>query len=241
MWIRLYDEAHNPKNYRTILPEGDYGDFVKNKSGSPSNVGWGGLGEIAKAVKMYQSGGDMRIISPSLGNMHKVRNFYNNIEVPNYKRFGDVTADTHQVAAAQLRPLSGSSTAVSHNLATGLGKSKQPEGYRGAKSSAVTGVQGTYGLVADATRLAAEELGLIPRAAQSATWEPVRELFTAPFKAQSKNVKMIDDIWRAYDAGTISIDEARQQILKAAGGIKEPSWAKSGSPVFDPRKSSTYR
>src|SRR5262249_49763779 len=138
LWIRLYDEAHNPRAYRTITPEGNFGDFVLTNKGELQNVGWGGLDAIAKAVKSLRSGGDRKIISPVLGDAHKVRSFYNNIELPNDPRFGDITADTHQVAAAQLRPLSGAAPAVEQNLS----------GAKGASSSDITGVRGTYGLTA---------------------------------------------------------------------------------------------
>lgn len=240
MWIRLYDEAHNPRAYRSITPEGDYGEFVLKKDGDPKKVAWSSFDNIAKAVKAYLSDGDINEISPLLGNMHKVRNFYNNIEVPNDPRFGDVTADTHQVAAAQLRPLSGTTPAVSHNLATGLDKDVQPPGYVAARSSSLDGVMGTYALNAEATRRAAEELGMLPRQAQSSTWEPVRELFTDVFK-RSKNASKVDDVWKAYDRGEISINKARKQIKDIAGGIGIPSWAERDLKVLDPKRASTYR
>lgn len=230
LWLRLRDEAHNPRAYRTITPEGNFGDFVLNKDGSLANVGWGGLGEIRKAITALKSGGDMNIISPALGNMHKVRSFYNNIENPHYPLFGDVTADMHQVAGAQLRPLSGSSPAVEHNLSGGAG----------ASSSALSGVRGTYGLTADATRMMAAEHGLLPRAGQSATWEPVRELFTKEWKTP-ENANKVDSIWRAHDRGDISIEQARDAIFDLAGGIGTPSWARPGIKVFAPTQGSTYR
>jgi hypothetical protein len=235
LWIRLYDEAHNPRSYRTITPEGDYGDFVQNQGGEQAKVGWGALGEISKAVQSLESGGDPSVISPILGTKHKVRNFYNNIEVPNDPRFGDVTADTHQVAAAQMRPLSGAAPAVQHNLASG-----GAAGAVNAKSSDLTGVQGTYGLVADATRQMAAANNILPRAAQSATWEPVRELFPAKFKTE-QNAAAVDNVWRAYDRGEIGLDQAREAIFRFAGGIGTPSWARPGLEVSAPTRSSTYR
>jgi hypothetical protein len=54
-------------------------------------VAWGTFGDIDKARRAIQSGGDMDVISPLLGGKHKVRSFYNNIEVPNDPRFGDIT------------------------------------------------------------------------------------------------------------------------------------------------------
>lgn len=240
LWIRLYDEAYNPRHYRIMSPEGLLGDFARNADGSPSKVAWGSLGEIGKADSAFLSGGDMSVISPLLGTRHKVRSFYNNIELPNDLRFGDVTGDTHQVAAMQLRPLSGGSAAVTHNLATSLPPAMQPAGYRAAATSSVDGVQGTYGLAADAARLAGSELGLLPRQMQSASWEPVRELFTPEFKTPL-NASVIDSIWKAYDRGAIGIDEARRRILQYSGGIGRPAWDQSSSGLVPPSRGSTYR
>jgi len=82
MFVRAFDEAHNPRHYRSILPEGSYGDFIQTQKGEPAKVAWGTYGDIDKARRAILSGGDMDVISPLLGGKHKVRSFYNNIEVP---------------------------------------------------------------------------------------------------------------------------------------------------------------
>lgn len=235
MWTRMYDEAHNPRSYRTITPEGEFGDFATNLDGSQSKVGWGALGEIGKAIRSFTSGGDMDTISRAMGDKHKVRSFNNNITVPNDPRYGDVTIDTHQVAAGQLRPLSGKSHAVAHNLATSV-----EAGMKNAKGSDVSGVQGTYGLIADATRQAAQPYGLLGRQMQSATWEPVRELFSAAAK-RGNLPDQVDAIWRAHDAGDLTLDQARGLIYETAGGIGTPAWARPDLERIDPRRGSSYR
>lgn len=242
MWMRVFDEAHNPKAYRAITPEGLLSDFVRTGSGKTRNIGWGSLNEISKGIEGLLGGGTNEEIQRLLGGTHKVPSFYNNIEVPNDIRFGgDVTADTHQVAAALLRALSGKSMAVSHNFGPGLAKKDQPADWIPAKTSAITGVNGTYGLNAEATRRFAADHGLVPRAGQSLGWEPVRELFTDAFKRNPENVKMIDDIWRMKDAGQISAAEARDRIFNAAGGIGQPQWAIPGVEAFPVSRGSTYR
>src|SRR5262245_2449285 len=234
LWIRLRDEAYNPPHFRNINPEGELGDFVRAQSGEPWGVGWGSIPEISKAVRAMQSGGDMNVISPLLGERHKVRNFYNNIIVPHDPRFGDVTGDTHAMAASLLRPLAGSDIEVAHNFANYAGK-----GNVGAASSAPYGVQGTYGFTADATRMAAADQGLIPRGMQSATWEPVRTMFENIKTAKGKQA--VDDIWRAVDRGELSPEQARQRIFEYAGGVRLPEWAQPGAVFSDPRGLSTYR
>jgi hypothetical protein len=110
----------------------------------------------------------------------------------------------------------------------------------GPASTCHPGAQGTYGLVADATRMMADEHGMLPRAAQSATWEPVRELPPAKFKT-AKNTQAVDDIWGAYDRADISIESARDKIFDLAGGIGTPGWARRDLKTVAPLRSSTYR
>ena len=52
LWIRLYDEAHNPRAYRTITPEGRFGPYVLNQDGTPAKVGWGALGRNRKGCSI---------------------------------------------------------------------------------------------------------------------------------------------------------------------------------------------
>jgi hypothetical protein len=216
MWIRLFDEAHNPRSYDVYAPGGNRIDLARNQNGEPTKVAWGSNAMTAKAISILENG-SRENIDTQLGNFHKIRNFYNNIIAPNSKA-GDVTVDTHAVAAALLRPLAGGDPEVLHNFGT-TGK-----GTAGAGKSSVTGVIGSYGLYADAYRAAAKRLGVLPRELQSITWEAVRSLFTPEFKTE-KNKAIIDDIWRQYSDGKITLGQARKQVLKAAGGFSPPEWS----------------
>ena len=223
-FIRIYDEAHNTRSHKIVSPEGNFGDVVMKGDETPKGTGWGSLVEIEKAVRAYQSNGDPAILSEVLGSKHKVRSFYNNIIDPKNTN-GDVTIDTHAVAAALLRPLSGKSMEVHHNFGSSPMKIKQPKNWIGSANSSVTGVQGTYGLYAEAYRKVAKELGILPRELQSITWEAVRGLFPDTFK-NAKNSAAVDAIWKRYKRGKISIEEAQNEIEKYAGGIIPPSWQK---------------
>lgn len=225
--VRLFEETYGPvggkgpedRMFRKISPEGDYGDVVLTKSGAPAKPAWGSFDEIRKAIDSALSGGDPSLISPLMGGKHKVRNFYNNIVAPSEgEQFGDITADTHQIAAGLFRPLSGNTAEVAH----GLGSSP-PKGTPGAPQSDVTGMQGLYPIFADATRNAAAQRGVPVIAMQSTPWEGVRSLFPADFKTAS-NMAVIDDIWRQHGRGEITANEARQRIVRAAGGFVPPSW-----------------
>jgi hypothetical protein len=221
MWLRTYDQAKNPREHQIVSPEGDFVGVRTNKDGkTPTQTGWGSLNEIGKAVVIFQDP-SVQTISRNLGQQHKVRNFYNNIYAPGDPA-GHVTIDTHAVAAGLLRPLSGNSREVMHNFGSGM------LGEVGPMNSSITGVQGTYGLYAEAYRRAAQERGILPREMQSITWEAVRGLYPDTFKSQAKNVEQIDGIWLQYRKGKLSLDEARNEVLRAAGGINAPEWEQSG-------------
>lgn len=222
MWLRTYDQAKNPREHNIVSPEGDFVGIRMTDKGQPYKTGWGSLSEIGKAIKIFENP-TVENISNNLGSQHKVRNFYNNIYDPTNPA-GYVTIDTHAVAAGLLRPLSGNSREVSHNFGSNM------LGEVGPKNSSVTGVQGTYGLYAEAYRRAAGERGVLPREMQSITWEAVRGLFPDTYK-NAKNNELVDNIWLKYRSGKISQEEARNEVFKSAGGINAPEWERTGRSV----------
>lgn len=215
IWIRTYDQAHNPREHFVVTPEGDFSGLRTKANGEPAKTGWGSNNEIAKAISIFDNP-TRENISARLGGEHKVRNFYMNIYDP-YSAAGHTTIDTHAVAAGLLRPLSGNTREVSHNFGSNF------PGEVGPKNSAFTGKGGTYGLYHEGYQRAAKERGILPREMQSITWEAVRGLFPDTFK-NAKNAQAIEDIWKKHKSGKISVDEAREQILEKAGGINEPEW-----------------
>jgi hypothetical protein len=220
MWLRTYDQAYLPREHQIVTPEGDFAGLRMNADGkTPTKTGWGSLNEIGKAIVILDDPSKANI-SKNLGDMHKVRNFYNNIYAPNDPS-GAVTIDTHAVAAGLLRPLSGNSREVLHNFGSGI------TGEGGPKNSSVTGVKGTYGIYAEAYRRAAQERGVLPREMQSITWEAVRGLFPDTFKTAA-NADKVDNIWLQYRKGKLSQDEARNEVFNAAGGINAPEWERAG-------------
>ncbi|MGZ5583294.1 MAG: DUF7178 family protein [Usitatibacter sp.] len=234
-WVRIFDETYNAKSYPVVTPEGNFEGLAQNGNGSATQVAWGGFNTIANAVSIYHDG-SIENISARLGEQHKVRSFYNNIVAPKSED-GHVTIDTHAVAAALGRPLSGSSAEVLHNFGNNV------KGEPGPTNSRIYGTMGTYGLYAEAYRRAAEERGILPREMQSITWEAVRGLFSPEFKRNqiqlAKNnegvrardqVDTIDHIWENYAHGDITAKQARSAVLKAAGGIATPEWA-GGRPA----------
>ena len=219
MWIRAYDQAYNPRTHRSLTPEGEVGDIILNADGRPKAVSWGNFGEIAKAVKAVESNGDLNIISDALGEQHKVRNFYNNIEVP-FSDFGDVTIDTHAIAAGYMKPLGGSDPLVSQGLGTAGSSSK---GY---------GAKGIYGVTADVYRNVADDRGFMPRETQSIVWEAIRTLFDKDKKTLA-NKQKVNQIWNAYDRG----DLTQEQAL----GLIEETFGSFPQKVIDPNEKRTIK
>lgn len=248
IWVRMYDEAKHSRKFRVMRPSGEIMGLSMGKDG-PKNVAWGSFTEIAKGISVLRDG-SLENVSLSLGDAHKVRNFYNNIVAPN-SVLGEVTIDTHAVAAALFKPLSAKSYEVAH--AFGGTPSAQatpqqlgiPDGVvrSGAGSSRVIGVGGTYGIVADAYREAADRLGILPRQLQSITWEEVRVIYPASFKDEKGvNLGKINDLWTRYGNGELSIGKVRDQAYEVTGtkGSK-PVWADRSNAESDGEsRTSTY-
>jgi hypothetical protein len=215
-FIRAYDEVYNPREYQIVSPEGDFIGIARKQNGEPDSVAWGSMKEIAKAVRVLRDP-SRRNISEALGKAHKIRNFYNNILLPKADKLS-VTIDTHAIAAALLRALAGHDLEVANNFGV------KPKGAkRSIKNSSVTGIHGTYGIYADAYRKAAEARGVLPREMQSITWEAIRGLFEKKWKTKGNKAK-VDNLWKKYENGSLSLNETRQAILDLAEGIKDPEW-----------------
>lgn len=231
IWVRAYDEAHNPREYRTVTPDGDFGDVaktadrvVKDKTvaGKPQKVAWGSFKEIHKAMEAARDP-SLANISRNMGGNHKVRNFYNNIIAPNYGR--DATVDTHAIAAANMIPAGSGHELVGAGL-----------GLKGS-SSAATGTRGLYPHYIEAHRRAAAEISardnvrMLPRELQSITWEGIRGTFTPEQKRNEAFVAANKAIWDSYGRGDIDADTARQRVLEHAApqGIRDPKWVRSGA------------
>ena len=213
--VRLHHEINTSKDYRVLRPDGVPMDFALKKDGKTrAKLAWGSYSEIGKAVSIYLNGSPENI-TRALGEMHKIRNFNNNIVDPMSEDY-DVTMDTHAIAAALLMPLSGNSKQVEQNFG------------KDTSNSDLFGIKGLYYAYAEGYKKAAQDVGLLPRQVQSITWEAVRGLFTDVFKRNKDEVEKINKIWSNYENKKITIDEAREQIIESAGGINPPTWSAEG-------------
>jgi hypothetical protein len=218
LWTRLHDVAHRDPGYNILTPEGTIAGRAVNLDRTPSTVTWAALPDIEKSLSSLRDP-SLRNISAQMGLAHKVRNFYNNIAAPN-ATFGDVTADTHAIAGALLRPLGQSADEVAHGL-----------GGAGSGSS-ISGANGIYGLHADAIREAAAMRDLLPREMQSISWEAMRGLFSPAQKTNKGMKEWTNQLAEQYRNGTIDIGEYRDAISDVARGINAPSWAGRGVPTY---------
>lgn len=218
VFIRSYDEAYHSRQYRIVTPEGGFGDLVRNADGTPSTMMWSTYDPIVKSVSIFRDG-SRKNISEQLGEEHKIRSFYNNIAAPN-SPISHVTIDTHAVAAGHFEALAGTDKEVTDN-------------FGGTGGSSLLGVGGTYGIVADAYRTAAQMAGVSAREMQSITWEAVRGLFGENIKSSIK--PKVRNVWSQFRDGKLSFAAARRAIVKIAegynktkGGILNPDWVGSG-------------
>jgi len=234
MFVRAHDEVHNPNTtYDIISPSGER-QLATNADGKPSKLAWSDLGAVANALTAADSGDHLPTISRSLGAMHKVRNFFNNIIAPDYGH--DITADTHAINVGLMRPMSGFHKSVAEGL-----------GGEGSTSN-VSGVHGLYGLYADAYRRAAETISrmdnrrYLPREVQSVTWEAVRNMFRDEHKKVDKtSMEPLHDVGRvARDAlfasrfGFMPADMSRDAIHDATGGVRDPAWWRGAQAAGPP-------
>ena len=212
-FVRLYDEAHNPREFHEILPDGTKGGIVMLAgTNTPEKVAWGGLNSIAKGISVLQDG-SLENISRNLGEAHKVRSFYNNIAEP-LSAHEDVTADTHHVGLSLMRPVAGDDPETLLNF--------------GGNGSTITGVHGTYPLYVEATRKAMREINAenpndpplqYPRQLQSVVWVEWREMF--PPESRTPQTKAaVDSIWKEHLDGKITADEARKQVFDYADKLR---------------------
>jgi hypothetical protein len=227
MFIRSLDEAKTaavPTNaqYPMIHPSGVEIGTALNPSGTaPANLGWQSLDNIEKALKILRNP-ETANISEQLGGAHKIRSFYNNIIEPNAPH-GDVTVDTHQIAASHLLPIGISDPVVEHGMS-------------GPPYAASTGSTGLYGVYADATRRVADQLNaenpglnILPRQVQSITWEGARGLFPSALKRNKSQVQAIRDLWsNSTDAAAIRDAIGASRGITSSGdepaGIPAPDW-----------------
>jgi len=208
-WIRTYDEAHHPRRYRTISPEGEFGPYVSKEGGGNAEISWGGFDSIAKAVRVLEGGDKAEDLSPHLGQEHKVRSFYNNILQPNAPRdVSDVTVDTHAIGSALGRYSISSAT-------------PDLQQFMGGSRSARTGQSGMYPVVADATKRVADRFGMIPNAVQSVTWDEKRSA-----DVSSGQGKELEAEWEKFRAGKQSHEDTIARVGNILGPVKPASWMK---------------
>lgn len=228
-WLRAYDEAHNPRRYRDISPDGEFRSWMRTGGGALQRVTWGPDMFTARAISVFENP-DLETISNALGTQHKVRSFYNNILAPDSPR-GDVTVDTHAVAAAHLLPLGPNYTLVLQSFG------------KGVVNSSISGMQGTNVFYAEAYRRAAELRGTFPREMQSVTWELARDIMPRAIKRAQKRSGTINAVWARYKRGEIDGDQARAEVLRILGGYRAPSWSRErpGAAVNALHPDTTYQ
>lgn len=197
--LRIVDlNVHSPE-VTAVSPEGVAAGIKINASGLV-RFAWGSSREIYKAISIYQDPSNENI-SEKLGMGSKVRNFYNNIANPN-SELGEVTVDTHAVAAAFLNIISAED-------ASGLGVFR-------------TGGHVMYSTIKEAYQELAKEKGLKPREVQSITWEALRLMIDESDKTP-ENREFLNDIWKQVQNKKITHEQAIDKIFDRFK-FRSPQW-----------------
>lgn len=157
----------NPKLLQIkVNPDGTYDDsqVMLTAKGTEAQGTWQSYGNIAKAVRIFRDPSP-EVISKEMGEAHKVRTFFNNINNPFDPR-NEATIDTHSAGISL-----GVALSINHPWIASGGKSVMS-----APNHTADGTTGTYSLMAEAHRRVAQKNGLLPRELQSITWEQWRRM-----------------------------------------------------------------
>lgn len=185
--IRSHNELHGDKVIR---------DHNFERVKGAGKLTWQTYKALEDALHILRNP-SLQTVDETLGSNHKVRSFYNNHVDPMNPT--DVTVDTHAAAAAHLMPYGSKDTVTKENF--------------GGIKHKNSGYNGTYFITADAYRLAAKELGLLPRELQSIVWEQQRSTLSPAGKRSPNAKERTAAIWAKAEIGAISFDEARNEII----------------------------
>ncbi len=149
-----------------VNPDGTYDDseLSLTKAGKPQSGTWQSYENIAKAIKVYRDP-SIESISTAMGEAHKVRTFFNNINSPNDPR-NEATIDTHSAGISV-----GVALSITHPWIAAGGNSMMS-----SPRHVADGTSGTYSIMAEAHRRVAARNNLLPRELQSITWEQWRRM-----------------------------------------------------------------
>ena len=68
IWIRTYDQAHNPQVYKEVLPNGALGRIKRNEDefGTPAKLVWQSVSSVKAAVQVLEANGDRDKINDAI-------------------------------------------------------------------------------------------------------------------------------------------------------------------------------
>jgi hypothetical protein len=164
-----------------------------------------GYDVIAKGISVLEDG-SQKNINRNLGGAFKIKNFYNNIVSP--ATDGEVTIDTHAMAAGHLLPLGSSSPIVNFK-------------------------ELNYSLFAEAYREAAKKRGILAREMQSITWEGVKSLFPPESKGSTEFSDFANSVWADFKSGKITQKQAQNKIKEHGKDLGITGWSQHVDQLYE--------
>jgi hypothetical protein len=206
--IRTHSELHDPQSYPIYAPEGTISHPIAMKAdGTPRKLVWQSYPNLTRGLSILEDG-SVENLSRQLGEGHKVRSFFNNLNVPADPR--SATVDTHHVGLSHLQPMGGQAPEV-RAVMSGVG-------------NAQTGISGAHPVYRDALVRAALARGEVPSTTQAIGWETIKGTFSPKQRSDPKFKAAVDDVWNAYASGRLTLEDVHARIAELAGPIRLPDW-----------------
>jgi hypothetical protein len=212
--IRAFSETNDPNEFGIYSPEGNLvipramtgGDDPRARK-----MKWQTYENMADALSILDDPSDANI-SARLGEGHKIRNFYNDISVPEDPR--SATSDVHNIAGTLMLPVGGGPLV---DRVTGSSPG----------SPTKLGFKGAYPLYQESTTRAAQGRGLVPNQGQSISWEAVKGLFTPEQRRDPVFMKQVVKLWNERGRGRMSPEEFYGRIYDLAASNRTSAFRRS--------------
>lgn len=205
LWLSAYVNAMGDKYFKVILPDGRIGNYVLNKDGQRRHITSILPQDIQKVVSIWRDG-SLANIRANLGQLHKLRNFYNNLVNPLHDALS-YTSDVQAASGMVMSPISKKDPLRSKIF--------------GGVSSPKLGLHGLSPAFSQAGQDAASYFGVPANVVQTSNWMIGRGGYQS---LNSMQRARLAEVQNDFDAGRITRDQMRESLFKIAVETSPPDW-----------------